>query len=140
VKKEVLKLADKNFQEDVLLYAISSSESDIRICQIINRILKINLALTESLEITKKNSVHHFRRYVFESEEEIEKFLLIVNRSEGNYLFPEIEKIDFILVIITESPKEPFDTDIQKLKLLPEIAAIYKVDQFTLKSFNKLTL
>lgn len=140
MKKETLKVADNDLQDDLLLYAISSSESDIRICQTINRILGINLALAESLSVSKGKKVFKYRRYIYESEEEIEKFLLLVNRNEGIFLFPELKKIDYIFIVITESPKAPIEDYMQRLKVLPEITALYKVDQLTLKSFNKIPL
>ncbi len=140
MKKETLKVADNDLQDDLLLYAISSSESDIRICQTINRILGINLALAESLSVSKGKKGFKYRRYIYESEEEIEKFLLLVNRNEGIFLFPELKKIDYIFIVITESPKAPIEDYMQRLKVLPEITALYKVDQLTLKSFNKIPL
>lgn len=140
VKKETLKLASNDLRNDVLVYAISSSESDIRICQLINRVLGIDLTLAENLEIILKKDTQSFRRFIFESEEEIEKFILIVNRNGGNHLFSELKKIDFIFLVITDSPKEPIETGMQKLKTIPEISALYKVDQSGLKSFSRLSL
>jgi hypothetical protein len=138
VKKETLKLSNGELEDNALLFAISSSESDIRICQLINNALGINLALTSSLEILQKKLPTSFRQYSYESPEEIEKYTLIVNRNEGKVLFRVLEKIDFFLLVVTESPMKTIENSFMKLKNSPLISAIYKVDQTSLKAFNRL--
>jgi hypothetical protein len=138
VKKETLKVIDDGIHENVLLYAISSSSSDIRICQTLNRILGINLVLADNLEIIKRKTNIGFRQFTYESHEDIEKFILVVNRNAGNVLFHELKTIDYVLLILTESPKGIIETSIRKLKDLPEISAIYKVDHKLLKSFSQI--
>jgi hypothetical protein len=140
VKKEVLKFSENDLSSNVILYAISSSQSDIHLCQLINKSFGIALALSEPLEITKKNSTLHFTRYEFISDEEIDKFHLIINRSSGHYLFPELKKIDYFLIISSESPIEPIDSAIQELKSYTGISAVYKLEPAALKSFGKLQI
>ncbi len=138
VKKEILIVNDYDLIEGMLVYAISSSESDILICQIINRFLGINLALGDNVEISRKNIVVNFRRYNYLSHDEIEKYVLLVNRHGGHYLFPEIKKIDYIFIIATEAPKEPIEAKIQDIKNIPEISAIYKINQSKLKAVRHI--
>lgn len=127
-----------DLQNNILLYAIASSDSDIRICQSINRILGINLTLAANIEVPQNNKLVIFRRYNYESLEEIEKYTLVVNRNEGNVLFRELKKIDYILLVNTEAPKELIEGALLKLKNLPEVTALYKLDQSKLKSFNRI--
>jgi hypothetical protein len=138
VKKETLRINDSDLHENVLLFAISSSESDIRICRLINDILHINLVLTENLEIINKNRTLAFRRFMWESHEEIEKYVLVVNKGSGSAIFQELTKIDFLLFITTESPKGHIEEAMQLVRNLPEISAIYKVDPRSLKNFNRI--
>jgi hypothetical protein len=140
MKKETLRIVDNELHENILLFAISSSASDIRICQVINHFLGIRLALTNNLEITRKKITVNFRRYAYESHEEIEKYTLIVNRNNGNVLFQELRKIDYILIITTESPKGPIEESLQKLRNSGEVSAIYKVDTVALKSLNNIQI
>jgi hypothetical protein len=140
VKRAVLKYSENEMGSNVILFAISSSQSDIHICQLINQSLGIRLALSEPAEILNKGISLQFIRYTFNSDQEIEKFHLIVNRNGGNYLFPELKKIDFFLVISTESPVEQIDSAIRVLKLNKGISAICKLDPALLKSFSKLQL
>jgi hypothetical protein len=140
VKKEILRLGNNDLQGNQLLYAISSSESDIRICQAVNKILGINLTLGSNLEINEKGKALTFRQYTFESREEIEKFTLVINKSSGNVLFKELKKIDYILMVTSEGPTALIEESIQSLRNLPGIIALYKLDSANLKTLTRLSL
>ena len=138
LKKAKLKVPLSSGSESNLLFAIASAESDLRICMILNQALSINLSLAENLQIIRKQQTISFRRYSFEGAEGIEKYSLFINRSGPDYLLPEIKKIDFILHIQSEGPLTPLENLSQQLKAIPEITAIYKLDQKVSKSFERL--
>jgi hypothetical protein len=138
VKKEILRIENDDFQKHMLFYAIASSHSDIRMCQSINQVLGINLALSSNVEIVQKNKIINFRRYIYESDEEIEKYTLVVNRNEGAVLFRELQMIDYILIVNTEGPKDYIESLLQELRNTSDVTALYKLDHTTLKTFNRL--
>jgi hypothetical protein len=141
VKKQTLIMSDSNSAENLLLYTIASSESDIHLCLLINKIFKISLSLSEDFEVVSKNFSNKFRKYEFENEEDGEKFILLSNRNNsGQVLMPEFKKIDFILLIISETPAANYEKRIQLLKDDNAIAAIFKIDPTSVKSFGKLKI
>ncbi len=138
MKKQQLKVDDNNKQDNVHLYSIASSESDIRICYILNQILGIDLSLAEDIVIQNKNLVLNFRNYSFESDHGTEKYYLIINRSDGNFLFPELKKIDYIFVTFSETLISGMESSIQKIKSQAGISAIIPIESSKIKSFNKI--
>ena len=137
-KKAVLRSKDENRSNNLIVYAISSAETDLSICQKINLNLNIRLQLDADYEIPIKNQTHSFRRYHYEDEELIEKYDLFVNRSDNQFLFPEIKKVDFVLIIHTEAHPGLIESAIQGLKGDLVISAIYKVDPASLRSLKRL--
>ncbi len=138
MKKATIKLSESSRGDNTLLFAIASAESDLRICLILNQALSINLSLTDNLELIIKKNIVLFRRYTYEGEEGIEKYTMFINRNETNYLFPEIKKIDFILLVQSEGSLTSVEKTIDQLKSAPEFTAIYKLDPTALKSFDRL--
>jgi hypothetical protein len=138
VKKETLKLAHLRLDENVLIYTISSAESDIRVCGIINKIFNIGLSLTDDLVVTIKSSTVNFRRYQHESDEGIEKYMFLVNHSQGYYLLPELKKIDYIFLILTESLTLDINAPLEQLRINPGISAVFSLDPSSLKSFSRI--
>jgi hypothetical protein len=140
-KKEKLRVS--NFEDfgNILLYTIASSETDIHLCLLINRIFKISLSLSDDIVLLSKQGPAVFRKYEFENGGENEKFILALNRdNSGNYLLPEFKKIDFVFMIISEMPGTTYQISVQGLKAESAITAIYKIDPLSVKSFGKIKL
>ncbi len=127
-------------EEDRLLFSIISSESDLQICMLINSCLHIKLALDEDIAVKRKSRIIPFRKYVYEDDELIEKYVLFSNFVEGEYLFPEIKKIDFLLLISTESVLTNIEDRVNRLKTFPEISGIFKIEPKSIRSLNKIKI
>ncbi len=138
MKKVALKVSESSHVDNILLFAIASAESDLHICMLLNKALDINLSLAENLELKIKKKIVSFRRYTYEVEDGIEKYSLFLNRSGSDYLFSEIKKIDFILLISSEGPLIAIEQKIIELKSSSAFTAIYKLDQKALKSFEHI--
>jgi len=138
VRKSILKVEHTTHNDEILLFALVSAESDLRICLTLNRELGINLSLTDSLEVTIKKTIVSFRRYSYEGDEGIEKYNLFINRNGSSYLLPELQKIDYILMVQSEGSLSGIEKGVIQLKLLQEFTAIYKLDHNSLKSFDRL--
>jgi hypothetical protein len=138
VKKKRLKVENNISQDHINLYSIASSESDIRICFIINQTFGIDLSLAEDLIVQRKDTSWNFRNYFFERDHYADKFYFIINRDNGSYLLPELNKVDYLFLIISESGIADLDLFILKLKKQPEISAVIPIDPGKIRSFNKL--
>ena len=138
MKKTILKDKPPEQYSDLIIFAISSAESDLKICMLINKILKINLSLAADFELTIRNRSVRFRKYSWEDEEVEEKISLYVNRNEGHFLIPELRKIDYILVIQTEANLKGMEHSLQLLKNEPEVTVLSKLNPASLRSLSKI--
>jgi hypothetical protein len=140
LKKETLKISSTDLEGNRLLFSIVTSESDLQLCMLLNKYLSISLALADELELERKSRVIRFRKYVFENEELIEKYILFSNYSDGEYLFPELKKNDYLLLINTEASVNSIEINVSRLRQLPEISGIYKIEPSKIKSFRKIRI
>jgi hypothetical protein len=138
VKKETLKIERLDKDENVLLFSIVSAESELQVCRLINSVFGISLSLTDDIIVPNKTNSTGFKKYYFENEEGTEKFLLIINRIHNNHLLPELKKIDYIFLIVSESSLGDFTSKIQQLKTSAGISAVFYNDPSTIKSFNRI--
>jgi hypothetical protein len=140
LKKETLKISSADIEGNRLLFSIVSSESDLKICMLLNSCLGISLALDEEIVVKRKSRVIRFRKYNYENDELLEKYLLFSNYAEGEYLFPELKKNDFLLLINTELDTASIEDRIHKLRQLPEISGIFKIESSNIRSLRKIKI
>ena len=140
MKKETLKISSADIEGNRLLFSIVSSESDLQICMLINNSLGISLALDEEIVVKRKSRLIRFRKYVYENDELLEKYILFSNYAEGEYLFPELKKNDFLLLINTESATATIEDRVNKLRQLPEISGLFKIESSNIKSLRKIKI
>lgn len=140
MKKTKLKISPSENDENKLLFSIITSESDLQLCMMINQLLGISLALAEDVVVKRKSRILIFRKYVYENEDLLEKYILFSNYSDGEYLFPELKKNDYLLLIITESVTFLIENRIKQLKDLPPISGIFRIEASNIKSLNKIKI
>ena len=133
-------MSPADLEENRLLYSMVSSESDLQICMLINKCLEISLALDEDIVIKRKSRDIRFRKYMYENDELIEKYILFSNYAEGEYLFPELKKNDFLLLISTESVTANLEDRVSQLRTLPQISGIFKIEPSSIKSLRKIKI
>lgn len=138
MKKETLNISALDIEGNRLLFSIVSSDSDLKICMLINNSLGISLALDEEIAVKRKSRLIRFRKYVYENDEMLEKYILFSNFAEGEYLFPELKKNDFLLLINTESDTNSMEDRVNKLKQFPEISGLFKIEPSRIKSLRKI--
>ncbi|MFN2127485.1 MAG: hypothetical protein ACK2TU_06460, partial [Anaerolineales bacterium] len=61
MKREKLKLSPEDADENTLMFSMVSSESDLQICMILNRVLNISLAMAGDVIVKRKSGQIHFR-------------------------------------------------------------------------------
>jgi hypothetical protein len=140
LKKETLKISSEDIEGNRLLFSIVSSDSDLQICMLINNNLGISLALDEEIVVKRKSRLIRFRKYVYENDELLEKYILFSNFAEGEYLFPELKKNDFLLLINTESGTAAIEESVTNLRQLPEISGIFKIEPSNIKSLRRIKI
>jgi hypothetical protein len=139
VKKEILKVSNFDDNDNISLFTIASSETDIHLCLLINKIFKISLSLSDDLLVPAKTGPAGFRKYEFENDEAGEKFILLLNHnSSGKFLLPEFKKIDYVFLIISEMDGKAYEKRIKLLKENTALTALFKIDPATVKSFGKI--
>ena len=135
--KNVLKI---NYDDelDFLLFGISSGFKDYRICYEINLALDINLARTEEhkLIVGKNNSELKYVRFEFKDEYE-QQYILLCNRNEKQLLIPELNMIDFFLMI---NPAEGIEKDavLKSIKNIELVSTAFSFIPTALKSKHNL--
>lgn len=135
-KKYVLKI-DKDEKLDMILIGICSGMKAYRLCYYLNEKLELNFERQEDYELIlgRNNSSAGFVRYLYLSDDE-QAFNLFSNRSNEQYLIPELKNIDYLLTISPASYVDvPFFMD--HIKKIEMVQSVFDIDISKLKSrFN----
>ena len=137
-KRSTLKLGIENSAGSDEVVALATTESELRVCLILNDLLSIQLTLSSDITIQQKGESIPFRRYQFEDAEGIEKYTLIVNRNGGQILFRELKHVDYLLVITTDDPSVSATALVAKLKSAKHFTAISTINPEKLKQYARI--
>ena len=87
---------------DYDLIGICSHHSDYRLVWGLNELLKLKLAKAEdNFVITSKKGISSQHAYYFQIDEEnMMDFYLIKNKSEGKFLIPEKQQVDYFFFLL----------------------------------------
>ena len=125
---------------DYELIGICCHHSDYRLCWSLNEALNLGFKKAdEAFAVSNKKgatvSQHSFYEYIDEIEHT--EYYLIKNKSEGKYLIPEKQQIDYFLVI-RENVSVDVDDLVTQMKSISTIltAGIFEPEE--LKSADKL--
>ncbi len=132
-KRHVLSL---DAEIDFELIGICSHHSDYRLAWGINRILDINLTKSEEpfSIYGKKGGIQSSHSYhVFQDELDHMDWYLIKNKSEGKFLIPEKNQIDYFL-ILRENQIYDLDEVIEKIRQSNSVMAAYIFEPSSLPS------
>lgn len=138
MKKEILQNTTLSGFDQTQVFTIVSGESDLKVCWIINSLLDINLSLSDDIVITSRKNSINFRRYQFISHDEFERYILMVNRHDGNILVPELKKIDYLFIIQSQVSLPSLETRMLQVKKHPLITALIQINYQSIKSFNRI--
>lgn len=122
------------------LIGISCHENDYKLSWAINAKLKLNLSRIANLVITdpKTAVASEFSRYSGENELFACAFCLLSNRSEHDFLVPELKKIDYFLKLSGEYTPADLQSLADKLKETTSVLAIFLLQADKLKSRDRL--
>ena len=139
MQKTVLKLS---LDLDFVLIAITASLKDYVCCHKINSTLGFNLAKTDDHEIYggAKNSSQFYSMFYYLAEQGEIEYYFLNNRNGEGVLIPEMNNVDFFIVIHQYIDKEDLNFLISGLNKLPEVQVAVKIDPAKLRSKENLML
>lgn len=137
LNKKILKF---EIDLDFVLIAVTTSLKDYRICFLINKYLHFNFIKTAdlSLEVYHGPEPSWFSMYTDHWEASGTDFYFISNRGTEGYLVPEMNKIDYFLMIRNYIDEDELDNLLSGLNKIPEIVAAVKIDPKKVKSRENL--
>ena len=126
---------------DFVLIAVTASLKDYRACYLINKHLNFNFVRVDDLAIDNLiggNSPAYFSLYTCNWEASETDFYFISNKGNEGYLVPEMNKVDFFIMIKNYIDEDDLDTFISGLNRIPEIVTALKIDPKKIKSRENL--
>jgi hypothetical protein len=124
---------------DFVLIAITSSLKDYMLCYKINRRLDFDFSRVEELCVpVHKGEPSWFSMYHYQPPETETDFYLLANKGTDGYLVPEMNKVDYFIVIRTFIDDEDLQKLLDGINKLPEVVVAAEVDPKKLKSKENL--
>ncbi len=127
---------------DFVLIAITASLKDYTLCHKINKNLEFDFEKIDDHEVYYNidEAPLAFSRYHFFVEEGEMDYYLISNRNSEGFLIPEMNKVDFFIIIQQFIAKEDLDFILNRLNKLPDIQVAAHIDPLKLKSKENLVM
>jgi hypothetical protein len=125
---------------DFILLAITASLKDYVLCHHINTKLYFNFEKIDDHEVyfNIDEPPLVFSKYFFYVEEGDNEYFLINNRNPEGFLIPEMNKVDFFMIIRQYIDQEDLSNIISRLNKIPDIQVAAKIDPAKLKSRENL--
>jgi len=123
-----------------VLIAITSQLKDYMFCYKINKQLGIDFAKIKDLEMlfSADEELFHFSRYFYLAPESGNEFYILANKGTEGFLVPEMNKVDFFLLIRNYIDREDLRGIISGLNKITEVLVAAEVDPKKLKSKENL--
>ena len=127
---------------DFILLAITASLKDYVLCHHINTQLHFNFEKVEDHEVyfNIDEPPLSFSKYFFYVEQGDNEYFIINNRNPEGFLIPEMNMVDFFLIIRQYLDKEDLNYILRGLNKLPGIQVAAKIDPAKLKSRENLII
>ena len=127
---------------DFVLIAITASLKDYVFCHKINTRLNLNFEKADDHEVffNIDEPARAFSKYYFCSEEGDNDFFIVSNRNSEGFLIPEMNKVDYFMIIQSYIDKEDLNYILTGLNKLPDIQVAAQIDPVKLKSKENLVM
>ena len=127
---------------DFVLIAITASLKDYTLCHKINKSLEFDFEKIDDHEVyyNVDEAALAFSRYHFFVEEGEMDYYLVNNRNSEGFLIPEMNKVDFFIIIQQFIAKEDLDFILGRLNKLPDIQVAAQINPLKLKSKENLVM
>ncbi|MFM6954383.1 MAG: IPExxxVDY family protein [Sphingobacteriaceae bacterium] len=125
---------------DFIVLAITTSLKDYRLCFQLNKFALANFVRIEELGLSSSgsHSVALFNRYAYLPENTETEFYLLSNKGSEGLLIPEMNRVDYFLIIKNFIDEEDLEAWLSHLKQIPDVLAAVEVDVKKLKSKENL--
>lgn len=125
---------------DFILIAITASLKDYVLCHHINTQLQFNFEKVDDHEVyfDIDKPPLSFSKYYYYVEQGDNEFFILNNKSPEGFLIPEMNKVDYFLIIRQFLDKEDLSYVLTGLNKLPDIQVAAKIDPVKLKSRENL--
>lgn len=123
-RKHILTL---EYEYDYEMIGICSHHGDYRLVWGINDKLSLQLEKADEDFVTVNKKGQHLSRhslYEFKDQENLIEYYLIKNKSEGKFLIPEKQEVDYFL-FLRENNLDDTAELIQKLKAVSSVLAVF---------------
>lgn len=127
---------------DFVLIAITASLKDYTLCHKINKNLEFDFEKVDDHEVyyNVDEAPLAFSRYHFFVEEGEMDYYLVNNRNSEGFLIPEMNKVDFFMIIQQFIAKEDLDFILGRLNKLADIQVAAQINPLKLKSKENLVM
>lgn len=127
---------------DFVLIAITASLKDYILCHKINKNLEFDFEKVDDHEVyyNVDEAPLAFSRYHFFVEEGEMDYYLVNNRNSEGFLIPEMNKVDFFMIIQQFIAKEDLDFILGRLNKLADIQVAAQINPLKLKSKENLVM
>ncbi|MDR6783675.1 hypothetical protein ABIE26_003006 [Pedobacter africanus] len=127
---------------DFVLIAITASLKDYVLCHKINTRLNFGFEKIEDHEVyfNIDESPLSFSKYYFFVEQGEIEYYIISNRNAEGFLIPEMNKVDFFMIIHQYIDREDLNFILSGLNKLPDIQVAAQIDPLKLKSKENLVM
>ena len=125
---------------DFVLVAVTSQLKDYMFCYKINKQLATDFAKISDLEMlfNPDEELFYFSRYFYLAPETETELYVLANKGTEGFLVPEMNKVDFFLLIRNYIDQEDLRHIISGLNKIPEVLVAVEVDPKKLKSKENL--
>ncbi|MBK9732096.1 MAG: IPExxxVDY family protein [Chitinophagaceae bacterium] len=136
-KKRIVSIED---QFTGVLWGIMAQVKEYQLSWHLNRTLGFDLKRADDMEIIhkKKNRTSLFSFFRYESELDKRQVFVISNKHLGEFLIPEVQQADYFLMIKGEVSGAEEETLFSKIKNIPIVQLIVKLEYHQLKSKHNL--
>lgn len=127
---------------DFVLIAITASLKDYMLCHKINTSLSFNFEKVEDHEVyfNIDEGPLTFSKYFFFVEQGEIEYYLLNNRNAEGFLIPEMNKVDFFMIIHQYIDKEDLNFILSGLNKLSDIQVAAQINPAKLKSNQNLIM
>lgn len=127
---------------DFVLIAVTASVKDYVLCHRINNYLSFEFERADDHEVyhnIDEDPLAFSRYYYYVEQGEIE-YYLVNNRNPEGFLIPEMNKVDFFIIIHQYIDEEDLNFILTRLNKLPDIQVAAKINPLKLKSKENLIM
>ncbi|RZK39354.1 MAG: IPExxxVDY family protein [Pedobacter sp.] len=127
---------------DFALIAITASLKDYMLCHKVNKSLEFEFEKIDDHEVYYNidEAPLAFSRYHFFVEEGEVDYYLVSNRNSEGFLIPEMNKVDFFIIIQQFISKEDLDFILTRINKLTDIQVAAQINPLKLKSKENLVM